>query len=251
MLQRLYIMLLLAYSGVASAATPGQIDLQAETNNTVYSDELSGFAVNKSGAISLLVGKSPKSDARSAIGTYLYETTAGKSRIDVISSQSRTLDSTQASQRGSFVAQAVYGETMWIPAYSLAPPGWGAISGNYPGPILVKYLLGARYGATEYLDTQFGIPLHWVRTGPSPSGNRYQRYMYVLGAPFGAEIYADSSFPIPAYWLRVAGGFGYGTYRNYAGAPSGTQWYIDVTWGIPVGWTYVGQGYPYRWARKN
>jgi hypothetical protein len=250
MLHRISISLMLACSSVAYAAAPGRIDLQAATNSTVYSDELGGFAANKNGAISLLAGQSPKSDTRSATGTYLYDSAAGRSFINVIDGQSRTPGSTQTSQRGPFAAQAAYGQLMWLPPYSSVPAGWGAVSGTYGSSILVKYLIGAPYGATESLNASFGIPLNWVRISPNPGGG-YATFLYVLGAPFAAEIIADSTFPIPANWVRVAGSAGYGTFRNTAGAPSGTQWYVDVTWGVPAGWTYVGQTYPYRWARKN
>lgn len=249
-LNHISIALMLICSSVASAATPGQIDLQAGTNSTVYSDGLGGFATNKSGAISLLVAQSPRSDARSGIGTYLYDSTAGNSRINVIDRQNQAQDAAQTIQRGSFVAQAVYGQLMWIPPYASVPAGWGAVSGNYGSSILIKYLIGAPYGATETLNASYGIPLSWVRISPNP-GNGYATFLYVAGAPFAAEIIADSTFPIPANWVRVAGSAGYGTFRNTTGAPSGTQWYVDVTWGVPVGWTYVGQSYPYRWARKN
>jgi hypothetical protein len=254
MLRHISIALMLAFSSVVSAAAPEQIDFQAEGKNTVYSDELSGFAVSKTGAISLLARQLPTSDMRSNIGSYRYDSMSGNKSINVIDRQNQAPDSMQISPRGNFVAQAVYGQLMWIPPYSSVynvPAGWAAVSGNYPQSILIKYIAGAPYGRVEILNSAFGIPLQWVRTNPNPGGG-YAHYTYVAGAPFASEIFADSSFPIPAIYVRVNGNpSGYGTFRNTAGAPSGTQWYVDARFGVPPGWTYMDQGYPYRWARKN
>jgi hypothetical protein len=195
----------------------------------------------------------------------------------------------QADQLG-FSTRIAYGDRMRIPPNTPIPYGWAVVSGFTSGESLeIKYLLGAPYGATEYLNSIFPIPDGWGRTtaGYATYGNfvnlngggRYgdtvllsnshripanwvkiiqgvsgvDTYRYVVGAPYGAVMWAYTFPLVPNNWVCINSTQGpMMQYMNVAGAPPGTQLLVNVGWGcgIPSGWAYLDNGFPMRRARK-
>lgn len=302
------IAIFLIFSGTALAENTAPADANKERKysakaiNSIepvaYKGTANRFVVDETGKVRLLTARDfPASEidqnARGlhAADTYIYHTANGVERFNLVDDQSKTSKSRHLGDDSKVSVRQAYGQTMWLAPWTAVPYGWGTISGN-PGEWLnIKYLLGAPYGAVEFLnsrlpipggwaringshgygtfknvngavygrqetmDSSYGIPMNWIRTSTGGVyGGYYGTFTYVLGAPFAAQIWADPTFPIPNNWVRVSTptpGPGTSLFRNTMGAPSGTQWYVDATWGIPSGWTYVDNGYPMRLARKN
>jgi hypothetical protein len=305
MIRQISIAILIAYCGAASAGNVTQTEIPAKNTGLIsgnssslyaFRDGLNGFVINDRGTVRLSSADNKPAAVVTAgtaaillaANTYTYDSNTGINRISLIDRKNKTAVSMQPESKGSFAAASAYGQVMWVPSSSYISYEWSVISGDISSPwVQIMYLLGAPYGSTqqlnsqfpvtpnwgrvsggygygifkqldgatygkqERLDASFAIPLDWVKIDPTYSGG-YGSFMYVGYAPPGAEIWANSYFPIPYTWVRVStGGAGFGRYRNTVGVPSGTQWYVDASWGIPSGWSFVSGGYPMRIARKN